>query len=155
MSPLTYRCVPFAALTLVELYAVLQLRQAVFVVEQDCPYLDADDKDQASHHVLGEAADGTLHAYTRLVPRGISYADYPSIGRVLTSARARGRGEGYRLMQFSIAAYTELFGAATLKISAQSHLQPFYNKLGFRTVGTGYLEDGIPHVAMIRKVPVE
>ena len=150
MPLLTYRCVSFAGLTPTELYAVLQLRQAVFVVEQNCPYLDADDKDQVSYHVLGEATDGTLHAYTRLVPRGVSYPTYPSIGRVLTSARVRGRGEGYRLMRFSIERCEQLFGKAALKISAQQHLQKFYAKLGFVATGEAYLEDGIPHVGMVR-----
>ena len=148
--PLTYRCLPFDALTLAELYATMRLRQEVFVVEQDCPYLDADGKDQSSHHVLGEDEKGELHAYTRLVPKGISYPDYPSIGRVVTSAAVRGRGEGYPLMRFSIERCEALFGNGPIKISAQRHLQGYYGKLGFVATGEAYLEDGIPHVAMVR-----
>ena len=153
--PLTYRCLPFDELSLSELYAVMRLRQEVFVVEQDCPYLDADAKDQASYHVLGEDVRGQLQAYTRLVPRGVSYADYPSIGRVVTSAAVRGQGEGYPLMRFSIAQCRKLFGDQPIKISAQSHLQGYYGKLGFATTGEAYLEDGIPHVGMTlgRSVP--
>ena len=148
--PLTYRCLPFDRLSLAELYAIMRLRQEVFVVEQDCPYLDADGKDQASYHVLGENASGELHAYTRLVPSGISYADCPSIGRVITSATVRGRGEGYPLMRYSIERCRVLFGDTPIKISAQSHLQGYYGKLGFAPTGEAYLEDGIPHVGMVR-----
>ena len=147
---LSYRRCSFDQLDLRTLYAVMRLRQEVFVVEQDCPYLDADGKDQASWHVLGEDADGILRAYTRLVPRGVSYANYPSIGRVVTSAAVRGWGEGYELMRESIAACRALWGDTAIKISAQSHLQEFYGRLGFVGTGPGYLEDNIPHRAMIR-----
>lgn len=147
---LNYCCKEFKALSLEELYDILAIRQEIFVVEQDCPYLDADGKDQLSYHVLGHDAQGKLMAYTRLVPLGISYKDYPSIGRVVVAETARGTGEGYHLMNFSIDKCLELFGAKPLKISAQTHLEKFYGKLGFNKVGEGYLEDNIPHIAMIK-----
>ncbi len=147
---LNYSCKEFQALSLVELYNILALRQEIFVVEQDCPYLDADGKDQSSYHILGYDAQGKLMAYTRLVPPGISYENYPSIGRVVVAETARGTGEGYHLMNYSIEQCAKLFGEVPLKISAQTHLEKFYNNVGFKKVGEGYLEDDIPHIAMIR-----
>lgn len=133
-----------------ELYAILQLRQEVFVVEQDCPYLDADGHDQQSHHVMGWAA-GRLHTYARLVPRGISYPDYISIGRVITSAATRGQGHGKILMQKSIETIKALYPKEDIKISAQVYALPFYVRLGFVAGGEVYLEDDIPHQAMYLK----
>lgn len=125
------------------------LRQEVFIVEQDCPYLDADGKDQLSHHILGIDAQGNLHAYARLVPEGISYEHYNSIGRVITSSSYRGTGEGLTLMKESIKHIKDLYPTEQTKISAQVYAIPFYTKLGFSTFGDEYLEDDIPHIAMI------
>lgn len=136
-------------LDLDQLYEVMSLRQAVFVVEQDCPYLDADGKDQEAYHLLGHRQN-RLVAYTRLMPPGLSYEGYASIGRVITSASVRGMGVGRRLMEESIAQAAALFGDVPLKISAQCYLQAFYESLGFSCTGDPYLEDGIPHIAMIR-----
>ncbi|RSK31802.1 GNAT family N-acetyltransferase [Hymenobacter metallilatus] len=140
---------PFPALTLPELYALLQLRAEVFVVEQACPFQDLDGQDQAAHHLLGYAPDGELAAYTRLFGAGITYPE-ASIGRVVVSPRYRRYGLGRALLQQSIAAVGELFGPQPIQIGAQLYLQAFYEDFGFRQVGEGYLEDGIPHIHMVR-----
>ncbi len=148
---LQFKCVTFQELSLDELYAMLRLRAEVFVVEQDCVYQDLDDKDQMSHHLLGFDEDGDLVAYTRLVPKGISYEGYPSIGRVITSMKVRRHGAGKILMQKSIEEIYRLFGKSPIKISAQCYLDKFYRGLGFVPIGEEYLEDGIPHVGMLLK----
>ena len=139
----------FQELSLEELYAIMALRQAVFIVEQDCPYQDADGKDQASWHLMGYENE-ELVAYTRLVPVGVSYEKYPSIGRVITAEKVRGTKIGVELMEKSIQQCEELFGKIPIKIGAQCYLLKFYNSLGFESVGESYLEDGIPHVSMVR-----
>lgn len=149
---LHFHCLHFRQLALKELYDLLQLRQEVFVVEQDCPYLDADGKDQASYHLLGYDKKEQLQAYTRLVPRGVSYPDYASIGRVITSQHIRRTGMGKLLMQESIKWAAGLFPDTPLKISAQCYLIDFYQGLGFKPVGEEYLEDDIPHIGMVKQV---
>ena len=144
----TYRVVPFAELTVHELYAILRLRAEVFVVEQTCYYQDLDDKDQRALHLLA-SVDGKLAGYTRLLDKGISYPDYASIGRVVTAPFARGKGLGRPLMQESIKTIFAHYGHQPLKISAQAHLQAYYNSVGFEGVGAIYDEDGIPHRAMV------
>lgn len=145
-----YHCLFFDELTLVQLYDVMALRQTVFVVEQNCPYLDADGKDADSWHVLGyDENSGKLVAYTRLLPKGLTYADYASIGRVSTAPGVRGQGVGRRLMEESLRQAKRLFGDAPIKISAQSYLIDFYREFGFVSVGEEYLEDGIPHRGML------
>ena len=144
-----YQTKKYSELSLNELYAILVLRQEVFVVEQDCPYLDADGNDQASLHICGWNEEGKLLSYTRIVPKGILYDKYISIGRVIVVESLRGSGEGQKLMEVSIDACRILSPGTRIKISAQSHLQKFYNRLGFVSVGEGYLEDGIPHVGMV------
>ncbi len=144
-----FLCLPFYKLNLDQLYAILKLRQEVFIVEQDCPYLDSDDKDQDSLHLMGFYED-ELAAYTRLVPKGLSYEKYASIGRVITSDKIRGKGLGKLLMNTSVDKLFEFWGQQAIKISAQSHLIPFYKTIGFDPTGEEYLEDGIPHAAMIR-----
>lgn len=130
-----------------ELYAILQLRSVVFVVEQNCPYLDLDDKDQHSWHLLGWQ-DDQLVAYTRLLPAGVAFEE-PSIGRVVTSPVVRRTGIGRILMQKSIEACYTLFGKQPIQIGAQRYLETFYGSLGFEISGSPYLEDGIPHIHMI------
>lgn len=146
---LNYTINSFGELTIEDLYDIMVLRQEVFIVEQDCPYLDADRKDQPSTHILGHDGQGQLHAYSRLVPMGISYDHYNSIGRVITSQAYRGVGEGRRLMEVSITEMKRLYPAQPTKISAQVYALPFYRSLGFVEVGEEYLEDDIPHMAMI------
>ncbi|GAB3238504.1 GNAT family N-acetyltransferase [Hymenobacter seoulensis] len=146
---LTWTTKPFSALTLAELYALLQLRSEVFVVEQTCAFQDIDGQDQAAHHLLGFTEAGELAAYSRLFGAGISYPE-ASIGRVVVSPKFRRYGLGQELLRQSIAAVAELFGEQPIQIGAQLYLQAFYESFGFRQVGEGYLEDDIPHIHMIR-----
>jgi ElaA protein len=163
---LTFKCVHFSELTIYELYSIMALRQEVFVVEQNCAYLDADGKDLSGFHVLGYAdlakkgvyTEGSpsedfegLLAYTRLLPKGIAYADYASIGRVINSPKVRRRGVGKVLMEESIRQMARLFPEDAVKIGAQSYLLDFYGYLGFVSTGEEYMEDGIPHTSMILK----
>lgn len=143
-----YLCIPFNELSLQQLYDILQLRQEVFVVEQDCPYLDADGLDQKAWHFMRYEGK-KLVAYTRLLPAGVAYSDYAAIGRVITSSTVRGKGYGRHLMLASIQQTKTLFPEAPIKIGAQCYLLKFYQSLGFAPVGEEYLEDGIPHTAMI------
>lgn len=149
---LTFTAKSWEELSTDELYSILQLRQEVFIVEQDCPYLDADDKDQVSMHISGLDEAGKLHAYARVVPNKVSYDDCTSIGRVITSEATRGTGVGIALMQKSIDICTETYPGFDIKISAQTYALGFYKKLGFKEIGEEYLEDDIPHMAMILKM---
>jgi len=148
MSSIVYSYSSFDDLSLAQLYAILRLRQEVFVVEQNCPYLDADDKDQLSLHVLGIDENKNLQCYARILPEGIVYDNYASIGRILTGPYCRGTGEGARLVAKSIEICKENF-SAPIKISAQVYAKVFYERFGFVTVGEEYLEDDIPHVGMV------
>jgi ElaA protein len=138
----------FDQLTTKELYNLLQLRSEVFVVEQDCVYQDVDYKDQKALHVLGYKAE-KLVAYTRLFKSG-DYFENASIGRVVVAKNQRQHQYGYDIMNTSIDAIKSYFGDTRIKISAQKYLVKFYNNLGFLQVGEEYLEDGIPHVGMIK-----
>ncbi|SKB64049.1 ElaA protein [Parapedobacter luteus] len=144
---LTWRLKPFDALSLEELYKILQIRQEVFILEQACVYSDLDNKDQQSFHLMGWHGD-VLAAYTRLIPRGLSYADATSIGRVVVAKNFRGYHFGEALMQRSIDAVYNLFGRQTIKISAQQHLKAFYNRLGFEQTSEPYMDAGILHIEM-------
>ncbi|WP_033370736.1 GNAT family N-acetyltransferase [Hymenobacter norwichensis] len=146
---LTWITKPFEALTLTELYALLQLRAEVFVVEQSCAFQDLDGQDQAATHLLGYTEAGELAAYTRLFEAGISYPE-ASIGRVVTSPKFRRYGLGRALMEQSIKAIETLFGPQPIQIGAQHYLKEFYESFGFRQHDEGYLEDGIPHIHMTR-----
>ena len=147
---LNYKCYSFDELSTLQLYKLLQLRIEVFAVEQNCPYQDLDDKDQTSYHILGLDEDKVLQAYTRVVPPGISYEGYASIGRVITSSEIRGKKQGVPLMEYSIQCSLEFWPKSDIKISAQKYITRFYNSLGFQEIGEEYLEDDIPHIAMIR-----
>lgn len=136
-----------------ELYAILQLRDEVFVVEQNCVFQDADNKDQHCFHFMGwmpasQGGNEKLVAYTRIVPPGIIY-EQSSIGRVVTSPSVRKTGIGKTLMQKSIEKTKELFGNNPVLIGAQLYLKTFYESLGFRQISDIYLEDGIKHIQMI------
>jgi ElaA protein len=137
----------FNELTAAELYAVLQLRNEVFVVEQNCVFQDADDKDQGCYHLLG-MHENKLVAYTRLAPPGYIYNE-ASIGRVVTAPSVRRSGAGKVLMEESIRQINRLFGRLPVKIGAQVYLQKFYESFGFKQVGEPYVEDGIPHMYML------
>ena len=153
MAEVIWRCVPFHDLTAGELYAILRLRSEVFVVEQNCPYLDEDDKDQECYHLMGWK-DGLLAAYTRILPAGLAFEE-ASIGRVVTSAKARGEGLGRTLMLQSIKALYNIYGEVPIKIGAQLYLRDFYKSLGFLQVSDTYLEDNIPHIKMLKQAPNE
>ncbi|GAB2967471.1 GNAT family N-acetyltransferase [Hymenobacter coalescens] len=146
---LTWTTKPYQDLTLAELYALLQLRSEVFVVEQQCAFQDIDGQDQAAYHLLGYTATGELAAYARLFAAGISYAEV-SIGRVVASPRYRRYGFGRELMRRAIGQCEALFGRQPIRIGAQLYLKAFYESFGFRQQGEGYLEDGIPHIYMLR-----
>jgi ElaA protein len=152
-GPLQWRCLPFAALSTDSLYRLLRLRSEVFVVEQNCVFLDMDGLDAQCLHVLGEVVDqdGTvhLHASTRLVPPGLAFAE-ASIGRVVTAPAARGGGIGHALMAESVRLLERLWGPQPIRIGAQAHLEAFYNRHGFVSDNKPYVEDGIPHIEMIR-----
>lgn len=139
----------FAALSANDLYAILAARMAVFVVEQDCPYQDADGLDQRSLHLWASGQDGHIAAYARITPAGSRFAE-PSIGRVLTALPYRGSGLGRELMQRAIQLSERYFPGQPLRISAQQYLERFYASLGFEFVRGPYPEDGIPHVEMLR-----
>jgi ElaA protein len=144
---ITFTTKTFSELSNTELYQLLQLRAEVFVVEQNCPYLDMDDKDYKSFHVLGYD-NGKLVACTRLVPIGISYDSDPSIGRVVTHPSVRSLGYGKLLMEYSINETKQRFNSSIIVIGAQLYLDKFYQNLGFVPEGEMYLEDNIPHMTM-------
>jgi ElaA protein len=133
----------FAELTVDELYAIIALRERVFVVEQACVYLDADGRDQAARHIWLE--DPAILAYARVVPAGLKLPQV-SIGRVIIAPEARGRGLGRTLMERALASVA----GAPVALSAQAHLEKFYASLGFARTSDIYDEDGIPHVDMLR-----
>jgi ElaA protein len=149
---LIWKCKPFRDLSIYELYAIMRLRIEVFVVEQNCAFQDADNKDQHCYHLCGWDNDVPA-AYVRLVPPGVSYTE-PSIGRVVTSPAHRGAGAGRALMLKAIEQCELLFGRTNIKIGAQLYLRKFYESLGFMQSGDIYLEDGIEHIEMIFE-PVE
>ena len=137
----------FEELTPHELYAILHLRNEVFVVEQNCVYQDADNKDQSSFHCMAWQEEKLL-AYTRILPAGIAF-DMVSIGRVVTSPGVRRTGMGKELMIRSIEEVQKLYGKVPIWIGAQLYLKEFYNSLGFQQSSDVYLEDGIEHIEMI------
>src|SRR4051812_2006445 len=141
-----WRCLFFDDLTPSELYDIIQLRNDVFVVEQQCVFQDADGVDKSCYHLTGYDGN-TLVAYTRLIAPGITFAE-ASIGRVANARAYRGLGIGKELMQRSMKHCIQLFGAIPIMIAAQLYLKKFYEMLGFNAVGEVYLEDNIPHIHM-------
>ena len=155
-----WRSCHFDALSVYELDVIYRARQQVFVLEQDCAYLDADGADSASLHLAGwapaapasgsaSASTARVLAYARIVPPGLKYAE-ASIGRVLTVAAVRGSGLGHELVRRAVAQAQFTFPGQAIRISAQAHLQAFYAGAGFVSVGAAYLEDGIAHIEMLR-----
>lgn len=136
----------FSELSVAELYDLLKLRAEVFVVEQNCAYLDTDDKDTDALHLLGYEG-GKLVGYARLLKPGVSYKQ-ASIGRVVVHSAFRKKKAGYELMKRAISACLEKFHVTEIIISAQQYLERFYNNLGFVTESDMYLEDDIPHIKM-------
>lgn len=144
---ITWQCKFFSELTNKELYKILQLRNEVFIVEQNCVYQDCDNKDFKAYHLTAWNSD-LLVACTRLLPIGISYPDAASIGRVVVSPSSRGQSLGKQLMIKSIEHVYNLFGQVPITISAQQYLKRFYESFSFVKTGGPYLEDGIEHIAM-------
>jgi len=148
MNKIAWTLKAFAELTPHELYDILRLRSEVFVVEQQCIFLDMDNKDQFCHHLLGRIEED-LVVSVRIVPPGISYEE-PSIGRVVGSPRHRGIGAGKALMQKAIEETIRLYGNLPIKIGAQLYLKKFYEEQGFVQCSETYMEDEIPHIKMLR-----
>ncbi len=151
---LTWRARHFISLTATELYGLLQLRQRVFVVEQKCAYLDADGYDERATHVWASLDDprggpSVIYAVSRFFAPGIKYEE-ASLGRVVSAPEARGTGVGRELVRFTLEEIERAFGPVPVRISAQAHLSRFYRSFGFREVSERYLEDDVPHVAMLR-----
>ena len=138
----------FTKLTTTELYEILQLRSEVFVVEQECVYQDIDYKDQKAIHVLGYKNE-KLIAYTRIFKPG-DYFEEASIGRVVVAENQRKFGYGHIIMEHSIEAIKACFNETIIKISAQQYLQKFYEAHKFHQISEAYLEDNIPHIAMLK-----
>ncbi len=141
----------FDELSTRDLYDILKIRQAVFVVEQNCAYQDLDDVDQHAWHLLGKqgTAPKLLVAYLRLVYPDMNYPE-PAIGRVLTLASKRGQGLGKALTKEALAQAARKYPGQPIRISAQLHLSNFYQEFGFEIVSEPYDEDGIPHIEMLR-----
>ncbi|MDP3313878.1 GNAT family N-acetyltransferase [Lutibacter sp.] len=138
----------YSELTTSELYEILQLRVEVFVVEQNCVYQDVDGKDQKAIHIIG-TKNNKIVAYTRIFkPR--DYFSEASIGRVVVAINERKFGYGHVIMKHSIDAIKNYFDQDLIKISAQLYLKKFYESHNFIQIGEEYLEDNIPHIAMIR-----
>ena len=138
---------PFDALTLNELYNILQLRAEIFVVEQDCIYNDLDGLDRVAIHQFLKK-EGEIIAYSRLLKPGTRFSEY-SIGRVVVKQSARGNRLGIEMMNEAKNFIINQWKATKIKVSAQKYLRKFYEDLGFEIVTEEYLEDGIPHFGMV------
>ena len=139
----------FSELNTTELYEIIKARINVFVVEQDCPYPDLDDYDQKAIHLWAEK-EGEVLAYCRIFDKGIKYNE-TSIGRVVTTEKARGTGFGKQLIIYALDIIENRLGTPEVRISAQDYLLKFYSGFGFQDTGKKYLEDNIPHTEMFRK----
>lgn len=135
-------------LTAREVHDILQARSAVFVVEQACAFQDVDGADPASWHLFARRGEA-IAAYCRLVPAGLKFAE-PSIGRVVTAQAARGTGLGRALMREAVSRSASLWPGAAIRIGAQLYLERFYGEFGFTRASEPYVEDGIPHIEMLR-----
>ena len=135
-------------LTLNEFHDIIALRLQVFVVEQNCAYLDLDGKDKKSYHLIGRDGKGDVIATARILPPGLAYTD-AAIGRVVMNKNNRGNGAGHELMKKCVEFCISEFGNTPIRVSAQKHLEEYYNKHDFIPTGTEYLEDGIPQLEML------
>lgn len=146
---LKWKIKPFETLNVNELYDLLKLRSEIFVLEQNCVYLDLDGKDKKALHLIGEY-DNKIVAYVRLFDAGITF-DNASIGRVVVDADYRDRKWGHDLMREAISAIKSNFNKEKITIGAQLYLKKFYESHGFVQSSEMYLEDDIPHIEMIRE----
>ncbi len=153
MATIKWQCANFDEFSGRQIYAILQARSQVFSVEQNCIYQDMDDRDFAALHIVAWAADDKVSAYLRLLPP-LTYYPEPSFGRVLTCSDFRGQGMGRRLMLKGLERAHELYPTQAIRINAQSYLLEFYQSFGFKAVSEQYMEDGIPHIEMLRPVEV-
>ena len=151
-NPLVWQIKTFKQLSLDELYDALKLRIDVFVVEQTCYYPDLDNLDRhpETRHIFLYDEQGEMIAYARVLAQGVCYQTYPAIGRVIIAEQARGKGVAHQLIQKSLTVCSEFFPNQNIKISAQEHLEAFYHSHGFNKCSEMYLEDGIPHISMIK-----
>ena len=143
-----WRLLSFDDLRVSELYEALRLRSEVFVVEQHCIYQDMDGFDKQAMHLLG-VQGGELKAYARCFEPGVKFAE-ASFGRVLVQPAARSTGLGHALLEQAILATAQVWGPQAIRIGAQAHLVGFYARHGFKDMGKPYMEDGIPHLEMLR-----
>jgi ElaA protein len=148
MKEITWSLKKFDELTALEMYEILKLRSEVFVVEQNCVFLDMDDRDQLAFLLQGRI-NGVLAAVVRILPPGLAYNE-PSIGRVVSSPLFRRQGVGIELMNNAINETLALYGPCAIKIGAQEYLKKFYESFGFVQCSETYLEDDIPHIKMLR-----
>jgi len=147
---LLWECKSFPNLSLATFYIILRARQEVFILEQNCNYLDCDGKDEQSYHMV--AYDGEdIAAYMRILPPGLNYKE-ASMGRILTTKNHRKQGLGKELMKRGLLFSKEVLNYKSIKISAQSYLVPFYSNFSFQSTGSEYLEDDIPHTEMVLKL---
>lgn len=147
---ITWTTKAFKDLSVDEYFEILHLRIAIFVVEQNCPYQEVDEKDRQSYHLYGRAENGEVIAVTRILPPNISY-DEVSIGRVALKKEYRGKGIADELMNETLLFIDQKYGNQQVRISAQVYLLNYYTKHGFQTTGKEYLEDNIPHMEMLRQ----
>lgn len=149
MSILTWYHLPFDSLSLAQLYNLMRLRQQVFVLEQNCAFVDADNYDQASWHLLGYMPNGDLAAYCRIVPPDLIYQGEASIGRVVTAPQYRRLQLGRELMTKAISLTQQKYKNYHIRIGAQYYLLKFYESYGFVATGEPYIEDDILHTEMV------
>lgn len=140
----------FEDLSIYELYDLLALRVKVFVVEQNCPYQELDDKDQVAFHLIAKNKKGNIVGTMRILPRGVSYEEI-SFGRIVIDKTERGKQLGHKMMEKAMDFVLSQAGESAIRLSAQKHLENFYIKHEFLSTGKEYLEDGIPHLEMYYK----
>ena len=148
-TSVTWQCRHFSQLSTGNIYEILRVRNEVFVVEQNCPYQDCDNKDLDAMHITGHMQNN-LVAYTRIISPGISFPGAASIGRVLTVPNARKKEIGKALMKYSIQQCESLYQNFPIVIAAQLYLEKFYMEFDFKRFGENFLEDNIPHLPMFR-----
>lgn len=141
---------PYYDLTLDEFHAIIKLRISVFVIEQNCPYPELDDKDKMAYHFYGINNNNKIIAYSRIFKPGDFY-DEAAFGRVVVDLDFRNQNLGRELVKRTIDEMLKLAGKTTIKIGAQTYLKKFYTSFGFQQDGEEYIEDNIPHIHMIKK----